>query len=309
MRDAFSRSMVERAAAPSFVFMTGDLGFNALEPVRAAAGERFVNAGVAEQNMVSVAAALARDGLEVWVYSIAPFLYARACEQIRNDLCGHGLPVKLVGNGGGYGYGVMGPTHHALEDYGVLQCLGDLAVYGPAFDADIAAIVERMGGCEVPAYLRLGREELPAGETAPSYAPWRCLLDGDNGVAVAFGPLAGWAWGLLRERDTRERPELWAACELPLAAAPPPEEFMAALRSRGRLLIMEEHRPQGGFASAMALWLAQRSIAVGLVSLAARGYPSGRYGSQGFHRGESGLDEAGLEQALVTLRERGCRER
>ena len=86
-------------------------------------GSRFINAGVSEQNMVSVAAGLARSGLRPWTYSIAPFLYARPFEQIRNDVCFHHLPVILVGNGGGYGYGVMGSSHHALEDYGCLLTL------------------------------------------------------------------------------------------------------------------------------------------------------------------------------------------
>ena len=120
MRNALCHSLTARAADPAFVFLTGDLGFQALEPLRAAMGARFINAGVAEQNMVSVAAGLARAGLEPWVYSIASFLYARPFEQIRNDICLHDLPVRLVGNGGGYAYGVMGATHHALEDYGVL---------------------------------------------------------------------------------------------------------------------------------------------------------------------------------------------
>ncbi len=102
------------------VFLTGDLGFMALEPLRDRLGDRFINCGVAEQNMVTVAAGLAKEGFDVWVYSIAPFCYARALEQIRNDVCLHGLPVRVLGNGGGYGYGVMGPTHHALEDYGIL---------------------------------------------------------------------------------------------------------------------------------------------------------------------------------------------
>ena len=84
-------------------------------------GERFINAGVAEQNMVGGGGGLAQNGPASLGYSIAPFLYARAFEQIRNDVCLHNLPVVLVGNGGGYGYGVMGSTHHALEDYGVLS--------------------------------------------------------------------------------------------------------------------------------------------------------------------------------------------
>jgi transketolase len=134
MRIQFCDAMVARATAPEMMFLTGDLGFMALEPLQAAMGPRFINAGVSEQNMISVAAGMARQGFEVWAYSIAPFCYARPFEQIRNDVTFHKLPVKLVGNGGGYGYGVMGPTHHAIEDYGVLLCLPNMAVYAPVFD-------------------------------------------------------------------------------------------------------------------------------------------------------------------------------
>jgi transketolase len=101
VRKQFSDAMVARAATKRLVFMTNDLGFMALEPLQAALGEYFINAGVAEQNTMSVAAAMARQGLEVWTYNIAPFCYARPFEQIRNDIAFHGLPVKLVGNGGG----------------------------------------------------------------------------------------------------------------------------------------------------------------------------------------------------------------
>src|SRR3954467_10767550 len=113
MRQAFSRALLAHAGRPDFVFLTGDLGFKALEELRDAMGARFINAGVAEQNMVTVAAGLARESLRAWTYSIAPFMYARPYEQIRNDVCLHNLPVVLVGNGGGDGYGVMGGTHHA----------------------------------------------------------------------------------------------------------------------------------------------------------------------------------------------------
>src|SRR5215469_18103975 len=140
MRDAFCRAMTNHASRPDFVFLTGDLGFKALEPLRAALGKRFINAGVAEQNMVCIAAGLAKTGVRAWAYSIAPFIYARPFEQIRNDVALPGLPVTLVGNGGGYGYGVMGSTHHALEDYGVLLTLPNMRAFIPAFDSDVTAI-------------------------------------------------------------------------------------------------------------------------------------------------------------------------
>src|SRR5947209_5288777 len=156
MRDVFCKALVGAAGNPDFVFLTGDLGFRALEPLRHTLATRFINAGVAEQNMVSVAAGLAKMGLRPWVYSIAPFLYARPFEQIRNDVCLHNLPVILVGNGGGYGYGVMGSTHHALEDYGALLTLPNLRVFVPAFDGDVASMIPLLMRSDRPVYFRLG---------------------------------------------------------------------------------------------------------------------------------------------------------
>jgi len=163
MRDRACREWVRLFEDRSFVFLTGDLGFRALEPLRDVMGERFINAGVAEQNMVSVAAGLASGGIDVWVYSIAPFLYARPFEQIRNDICMHDLPVKLVGNGGGYGYGAMGASHHALEDYGALLGLPKMHAFVPAFASDLEQLIPRLARFPHPAYLRLGRCEKPDG--------------------------------------------------------------------------------------------------------------------------------------------------
>src|SRR5579871_95096 len=180
MRNALCSSLLDCAADPAFVFLTGDLGYKALEPLQERAGERFINAGVAEQNMVSVAAGLAHSGLRPWVYSIAPFVYARPFEQIRNDVCIHDLPVCLIGNGGGYGYGAMGSTHHALEDYGALLGLQHLHAFVPAFAADVAEIVRYLSAFTQPAYLRLGRCEKPEGFPLPAYSPWRRLLQGEG---------------------------------------------------------------------------------------------------------------------------------
>src|SRR5262245_29700389 len=162
VREVFVQSLLKNADRQNFVFLTGDLGFMALEPLRDAMGYRFVNAGVAEQNMVGVAAGLAKAGLRPWIYSIAPFLYARPFEHIRNDICFPSLPVVLVGNGGGYGYGVMGGTHHALEDYGVLLTLPNMRAYVPAFDSDLRCMIAKLMTIDHPAYLRLGLSEQPA---------------------------------------------------------------------------------------------------------------------------------------------------
>ena len=299
MRDVFTKSLVGVASDPLFVFLTGDLGFSALEPLRDAAGDRFINAGVAEQNMVSVAAGLARSGLRPWAYSIAPFIYARPFEQVRNDVCLHNLGVRLVGNGGGYGYGVMGGTHHALEDYGSLLCLQNMRVIVPAFDADVEPVVNLISTYERPVYLRLGRDEKPADFEAPPYAPWRRVIEGRGPTLVVIGPLVGPYLAPLRALPGEQRPNVWVVTELPLDIDSIPAGFWDDLSGSGHLIVAEEHVLQGSAGQSLAHLLAVTGRRVNRFShLYARGYVSGRYGSQAYHRRDCGLDAASL---LATL--------
>ena len=303
MRAILSTVLRELAHETEFVFLTGDLGFMALEPVRQAAGERFINAGVAEQNMVTVAAGLARSGFQPWVYSIAPFLYARPFEQIRNDVCLHNLPVFLVGNGGGYAYGVMGATHHALEDYGALLTLPNLTAYVPAFAEDVAQAISRMRSAGRPAYLRLGRDEKPKDLQLPAYAPWRHVLRGSGPVMVIVGPLAGSLLQLLMTKPEEQRPSVWVLAELPVRAAALPASFLEELRTRQHLFVIEEHVAHGGAAQMLALALLERGAAPRKFShRCAMGYPSGHYGSQRYHRKECGLDPESIAVALEDVR-------
>lgn len=297
MRDVFCRTLVGLAPNPKFVFLTGDLGFKALEPLRDALGPRFLNAGVAEQNMVSMAAGLARQGFRPWIYSIAPFLYARPFEQIRNDVCLHNLPVVMVGNGGGYGYGVMGSTHHALEDYGCLLTLSGLHAYMPAFDHDVESIGSILMETPHPSYLRLGLSELPADTRPAPYAPWRKLLDGAGPTLAICGPLAGGILAAASNLPPAARPEIWLVAELPLA--PPPPGFLDSLRRTNHLCAVEEHTAAGGFGQTLAYHLARLGrCPARFTHRHAQGYVSGLYGSQKFHRRESALDPASILEAL-----------
>ena len=305
MRDALCQALVTRAGQiENMVFLTGDLGFMALEPLQQKMGSRFINCGVAEQNMVGVAAGLSHEGMEAWTYTIAPFCYARTFEQIRNDICMHKLPVKLLANGGGYGYGVMGATHHALEDYGILLTLPGMTIMAPAFDEDVATVVARTGESRQPAYIRLGRGEPPRGAAVPDYAAWRCLLAGECGVMVAVGPLAGSAWSVMQDLEPHRRPALWALCELPLAASPPPPELRRALQASPALAVIEEHVAQGGVGPTLCVWATQENLALRkFVHLSASNAPRGTYGSQQLMRAQAGLDPASIAAAAAALAE------
>lgn len=288
MRAALAKLLSEQYNHDNSFFITGDVGFRALEGVRDAFGSRFINAGVSEQNMIGVAAGLAREGGQVFVYTIAPFCYARPFEQIRNDIVMHGLPVCLIGNGGGYAYGSMGPTHHALEDCAVMTAIG-VRVLTPCFDKDIASLIS---GIRQPTYLRLGYEEQPKDKNIPPYAPWRQVLNGNHGVIAALGPLAGTAWRTFIEKDVNKRPAIWAVADLDSLSIPP--EFWQQTAQQP-LYVIEEHKEHGGLGMIISMEAVKRARHINKITHRfALGYPSGRFGSQTFHRRECGLDEASL---------------
>ena len=302
MRKQLCDALVERAANSSMVFLTGDLGFMALEPLQQAMGSRFINAGVSEQNMISVAAAMAREGLEAWAYSIAPFCYARPFEQIRNDVTFHALPVRLIGNGGGYGYGVMGPTHHAIEDYGVLLTLPNIQVFVPVFDEDVPTAVARAGSSKAASYLRLGRGEPPKAFAVPAYAPWRQLTHGAGPVVIAVGPLAGTYIEALQLMPEGSRPCLWAVAELPLSMHPMPVTLVQQIAQAQALCVAEEHVARGGVGSELALHFALTgTMPRQMVHLHALAHHYVRYGSQHYLRQQSKLDPKSLLLALQNL--------
>lgn len=291
MRDTFAEEVISQRDDDTF-FLTGDLGFMALEEVKAAFGDHFLNVGVAEQNMIGVAAGLAREGNKVFAYSIAPFCYARPFEQIRNDLCFANLPVCIVGNGGGYAYGYMGPTHHALEDCAAMSALG-VRVLVPAFNEDISTMLE---GITSPTYLRLGYDVRPENTEVPEYAPWRKILNGGNGILLALGPLAGVAWEAFINFPFEDRPAIWVVTELSVKGLP--DKFISEVAEKN-LFVVEEHVVAGGLGMNLAFAMVKLKINVSdFVHHYARGYPSGRFGSQAFHRAESGLDVDGMRSMV-----------
>lgn len=279
------------------VFITGDLGYMAVEPVAEALGERFINAGVAEQNAVSLAAGLARVGQLPWLYSAAVFTALRPYEQIRNDVCLHRLPVKLVGNGGGYAYGIMGATHHALEDVGALRALPHLRCYLPLVATDVADVVALMANDPGPNYLRLGlAADIPG--KVPAFAPWRKLKPGRSCVVIGTGPVLQGLYELAPE--LLDLLEIWSVGRFPLD--PLPVELAASIAQKGRVISIEEHYLACGLGEALSyLLLTSKAVPESFVSLFAAGYPSGRYGSQRWHLEESGLAGAPLASRLKDL--------
>ncbi len=162
MRTAFIETLCELAKTDERIWLlTGDLGFSVLECFAEKFPDRYVNMGVAEQNMTGVAAGLALSGKIVFTYSIANFPTIRCLEQIRNDVCAHNLDVKIVSVGGGFAYGSQGYTHHGVEDLAVMCAMPNMTVVAPGDPVEARLATSAITKHQGPCYLRLGK----AGET------------------------------------------------------------------------------------------------------------------------------------------------
>ncbi len=298
MRREFSDAIEHIAMKDEkIIFITGDLGYNALENLRKKLGNRFINAGVAEQNMVGVAAGFAYKGFKVFCYSIAPFIVYRCLEQFRNDVCLHNLPVFLVGNGGGYGYGIMGSSHHAIEDLAATSGLQNIKCWIPAFADEVQSILNQIVTEARPAYLRLG-----AGKNTPDNPVQLGSLKLINkvveakGTIVALGPVANNVLSALNKSGLTEQFDVCTATYLPLQLDPNAIEL---LRKSPNILVVEEHVSIGGLGQQLSLQLLENCISPQkFVSLRAQGYPDGTYGDQLFHQTQSGLHEQNIIEVL-----------
>ncbi len=177
MRNAFIDELVCRASVDNRIaLIVGDLGYSVVEPFADSFPDRFINAGVAEQNMMGLAAGMASEGYHVFLYSIANFPTFRCAEQIRNDVDYHNLPVTVVSVGGGLAYGNMGYSHHAIQDYGLLRMMPNMIIAAPGDPLEVRGCMRYLFDNPQPSYLRLGKAGEPCFHTTvPSVSPGKWL--------------------------------------------------------------------------------------------------------------------------------------
>ena len=158
MRNHFIKNLVTKAKKNKKIFLlVGDLGFSVVEEFADTYPDRFLNVGIAEQNMMGLAAGLASEGMHVFVYSIANFPTFRCAEQIRNDVDYHNLPVTIVSIGGGFSYGNLGYSHHAIQDYGLLRLMPNMMICSPGDLNETTNALEYILDNPQPSYIRLDK--------------------------------------------------------------------------------------------------------------------------------------------------------
>lgn len=301
MRDTFVRTLVELAKKDkNLELVTGDLGFGVLKPFWERCPDQFTNAGIAEQNMTSMAAGMALEGKNVFTYSIGNFPTLRCLEQIRNDCAYHQANVKVVCIGGGFVYGSLGMSHQATEDLAILRALPNVVVMAPADLVEAEECTKALAKYEGTAYLRLGRGgEKRIHEKIKNFEIGKAVKIHDGKKIAIFST------GAIFEEVTVAYDELIKQGYSPTVytfptVKPIDKDTIKAISREFELLVtVEEHNIVGGFGSAVAEVMAEmKEKTARLLRIGLNDEYSARVGNQKYLRGQYGMDSKSIVEKI-----------
>jgi transketolase len=300
MRSAFVRALVDAAQEDAnVVLLTGDLGFMALEPFRDKYPDRFLNVGAAEQNMIGVATGLADAGYRPFCYSIAPFAVLRPYELIRDGPVLHGLPVTIVGMGGGFEYGTAGPTHYGIEDVGAMRLLQELTVVAPADSDQTETVVGLLPTVSGPAYLRLGKNDhlrVPGLDGRFEFGRVQSVLEGSDIVIFAMGAIAA---SVVSAAERLSTMGISAAVVVIASVIPNPvDDIRALVSTHRRAVTVEAHVVDGGIGSLVAEHIAESGMSCQLLRLGVERPYDRLGGSEVYLHQLHGLDEDSITRRV-----------
>jgi transketolase len=255
MRTAFINQLIEEASKNDKVFLlVGDLGFSVVEPYAERFPNRYLNVGIAEQNMAGMAAGLAMEGYRVYIYSIGNFPTLRCMEQIRYDICYHNLNVTVVAVGGGYAYGSLGASHHATEELAMLRAIPNMVVCAPGDPEEAKLITTFTAQHDGPCYIRLGK----AGEPVV-HAPGTITIElgkilkvkGNKRIAVfSTGSMLKYVVDYLDQNNIDS-----SVYSFPFIKPIDKTQLAALFNKYDKIITIEEHQSNGGFGSAILEYL------------------------------------------------------
>lgn len=298
MRAAFSDALVRLAKAdPNVLLLTGDHGYALFDDFRKECPAQYINAGIAEQNMVGMAAGLARAGFRPFVYGLSAFIPVRVVEQIKLDIAHDQLPVVLIGDGAGFVYSHLGTSHQSTEDIACTRAIPDLSVYSPADRFEVTACMELAYHSKSPVYLRMGKSDRGDVHAATLQAKIGSLLSvkpGQTGAIafIATGSLVRTAIDIATE-SYPDAP-VWSAPFI----KPIDHQQVTAICSQSRtVVVLEEHSVLGGLGSVIAE-IAAEFAPVRILRVGVQDRFSQHCGTYEYLLQEHGLDRLSIEHRV-----------
>lgn len=292
MRKAFNKELLQIAAERNNVFMIlADIGYGEIEPFAEAHPDRFINCGVAEQNMTGVACGVAMSGNTAITYSIANFPTLRCLEQIRNDVCYHNADVKIVIIGGGLAYGPLGISHHSTEDLAIMRALPNMVCLAPCDIPEAVAATRAMMEYHGPVYYRCGYKgekdihDRPVGKFEFGKA---IEVKPGKDLTVFFTGTIGYNAKLAVQEAARRGIDC-RLVSMPCIKPIDREAIIRAAAETGKIITVEEHQLSGGFGSAVAEVLADANVFCRFKRMGLPDVNVSKIGSQDYLRDQYGL--------------------
>ena len=304
LREAMVQSLVEgvEQGIELVVLVSDSSSTSSIAPFKARFPDRLVNVGIAEQNLLGVAAGLSLGGYVSVTANAACFLVARSCEQLKTDICYSATNVKLMGLNAGVAYGSLASTHHAIDDISILRSMGTIRIFAPADGPEAAQVIGQALRTDGPVYVRLDNAELPVFHgSGYNFQPGRLdvLREGGDLTIFALGSVVHEA---LAAEDILAKQGMHATVVNMSSIRPTDTMAIARLaRSTGRVVTVEEHSVNGGIGSLVAESLAEGGCAVRFERL---GIPDGHFAKAGPRdeiRSHYGIDSSGIVRAALRV--------
>ncbi|WP_058910427.1 transketolase family protein [Entomohabitans teleogrylli] len=298
LRDAVINALVEarQAGADLSVVVADSTSTSKIAPFEKAFPERVINVGIAEQNMVGVAAGLALSGRTVFTANAAPFLLARSNEQVKNDICYTDTNVKMLGLNAGFAYGPLGATHHCMNDIAIARTMGNLQIFAPADAVQAREVTRYAIEHQGPVYIRMDSDKVPVLHNNDwTFVPGKpaVLQKGHDTVVFCLGTLA-------HEALAAERPDI-TIVSLPSLWPLDEQAVLKIIGAHQHVITMEEHVLSGGLGSIIGELLHQHRLRQTFTALGVPPYEFTHSSSRSALRRQFNIDAAGLRFTVEQL--------
>ena len=284
------------------MLITGDLGFGVIDKFQNQFSNRYINVGIAEQNMAAVAAGLALEGNTVFIYSIGNFPTLRCIEQIRNDICYHNANVKILAVGCGFAYGTLGMTHHATEDLSIMRALPNMKIFTPCDSVSAEAIAEDICNIEGPCFVRLergGEKSVFSSKEKFELGELKELREGDTIAIIAIGTIVNEA---LKAAELLQKDNKMISVYSVYSLKPiNTEQILEIAKKHKYIITIEEHQIVGGLGSTIAEIIAENNTKAKLIRLGLQNEFTSVVGNQEYLRTVYQLDSEFIIDIIRSL--------
>lgn len=302
MRDVFLNKLYELAQQDkNIILITDDLDATAVQSFKTHLPKQIINIGIAEQNMINIAAGLALKGKKVYVYAIAPFATLRCLEQIKVNLCLMNLPVTILGTGAGMSYNIAGPTHHATEDIAVMNALPRMTIYNPSDNVMVEALVDITYNDPGPKYIRFDRIIVP-NLYSTSFSDFSSGVNkyktGLQTIIITSGTMVHTALDVCQNLSTSYKMHV-GVIDLYRIKPVNEKQLLNFIENTKSIVTIEEHQINGGIGSIIAGILTDNNIQKPLKRIGIQDKYCTNFGTREFMQQINNLDTESIIQQIL----------